>query len=358
MRKIILVFVCLLHLVMYSQAQNFFSREVVFKSPDGRITYGGTLTYPKGKKKYPAIVVLSGTGMQDRDGLMSGHKMYLEIANEISNNGYAVLRLDDRGVGKTTGVYETATTEDFANDALLAIQYLKTVPSIKSNKIGLMGHSEGGAAMSIAAAKSHDVSFLISLSGVAMSGFDSQIVQNEGLVKASKLPDYDKARANEINRLMFSTALKYADSSNMEVKLNETYQTWKTKDDVYFKTLNIKFDHFRFPIYSYVQNSIGPWYRYFIKYDAKKTLAQIKVPVLAINGDKDVLVPGHANLENWKNYIATGGNSLVETHLIPNLNHLLLPCTICDNAEIPTIKSSVSPVALGIIVRWLKKTIK
>ncbi|WP_316739006.1 alpha/beta hydrolase family protein [Pedobacter aquatilis] len=358
MKKIIMMFSALLCLIQLSKAQNFTSKEVSFKSPDGKITYGGTLSVPNGQKRFPAIVILSGTGMQDRDGLMAGHKIFLDIANELSANGYAVLRLDDRGVGKTTGVYETSTTEDFADDALLAIQYLKKLPEIEPKKVGLMGHSEGGAAMSIAAAKSKDVAFLISLAGLAMGGYDSQIVQNEGLVNASKLPDYDKARSNEINGLMFKTALKYADSANMEAKLNETYSTWKVKDDAYFKTLNIEFDHFRFPIYSYVRNAIGPWYRYFIKYDAKKTMAQIKVPVLAINGDKDILVAGEANLKNWKNYIAAGGNTKVETHLIPNLNHLLLPCVTCDNAEMPNIKSSVSPVALSIMVGWLKKTLK
>ncbi|WP_443937390.1 alpha/beta hydrolase family protein [Pedobacter sp. MW01-1-1] len=358
MRRIGFLMALLSLVVKASFAQNFQSSEVTFSAPDGKITYGGTLSIPEGNKKYPAIVLVSGTGKQDRDGTMAGHKLFLDIANELTKNGYAVLRVDDRGVGKTTGIYETSTTEDFANDALLALQYLKGVKQIDSRKIGLLGHSEGGAAMSIAAAKSKDVAFLISLAGLAMNGYESLIAQNESLVAASALPDYDKARSNDINKRMFKTAYIYADSANMEAKLNEAYAAWKVKDDAYFKTLNIEFDHFRFPIYSYVRNAIGPWYRYLVKYNAEKTMAKIKVPVLAINGDKDLMVPGEANLRNWKNYIATGGNKNVETHLMPNLNHLLLPCVTCKNDEVASIKSGISPDVLKIVVTWLNKTVK
>ncbi|KRT14413.1 alpha/beta hydrolase [Pedobacter ginsenosidimutans] len=358
MNKIRLLIAALAVFTQTSFAQNFIDKEITFKSPDDSISYAGTLSIPGGNKKSPAVVIISGTGRQDRDGLMAGHKIFKEIADSLANHGYAVLRLDDRGVGKTTGVYEHATTADFATDALLAVKYLRSVPQVDAGKIGLIGHSEGGAIMSIAASKSKDIKFLISLSGLAMNGYDALISQNESIVNNSTLPDYDKARSNDINERMFKTALKYADSANMEAKLNETYNTWKVKDDAYFRTLNIKFDHFRFPVYSFVNYAIGPWYRYFIKYDAAKTMANIKVPVLAINGDKDNYVVPEANLQNWRNYIAAGGNKNVETHLLKNVNHLLLPCITCNQAEIPNIKSGVSPEAFHIIFSWLKKTIK
>ncbi|WP_231424728.1 S9 family peptidase [Pedobacter sp. Leaf250] len=358
MKKISIMVVLLFGMIQLSTAQQVVDKEITFTSADGKITYGGTLSMPAGKGKFPAAIIVSGTGKQDRDGLMAGHKIFLDISTALVNGGFAVLRLDDRGVGKTTGNYQTATTADFADDALLAVKYLQGIKEVNPKKIGLIGHSEGGAAMSIAAAKSKQVAFLVSLSGLAMNGFDALISQNEKLVNESKLPDYDKARSNEINALMFKTAFKYADSANMETKLNETYAIWKVKDDAYFKTLNIEFDHFRFPVYSYVNYAIGPWYRYFIQYDARKTMAKIKVPVLAINGDKDNYVVPEANLSNWKNYIAAGGNKKVETHLIKNVNHLLLPCQICDQAEIPKIKESVAPEILQIIITWLNKTIK
>jgi pimeloyl-ACP methyl ester carboxylesterase len=330
---------------------------VVFNSADNKISFGGTLTMLKGKKSFATLVMISGTGKQDRDGTMAGHKMFLDIANYLALNGIAMLRVDDRGVGKTTGVYEKATTADFADDAIAAVNYLKSRKDIDASKIGLIGHSEGGVAMAIAATKSKDIHFLISIAGLASSGLAAQLKQNEDLVAASALPDYDKKRSNEVNAIMFKTAYQYAASDSMEVKLNETYQVWKVKDDAYFKTLNKPFDHFRFPIYSYVQNSIQPWYRFFIRYDAAKTIAQIKVPILALNGDRDLMVAAEQNLANWKNYAAQGGNKQVTTVKLPGLNHLFLPCKTCDMAENAKIKADFSPEALEIIKNWIFKTV-
>jgi len=333
--------------------RNYTEQTVSFKSADQAITFEGVLSLPTGKTQVPAVVLVSGSYKQDRDGMMAGHPMFKDIANYLSNNGVAVLRLDDRGTGKTTGVYETSTTEDFAEDALVAIRYLKGIPEIATRKIGLLGHSEGGAASAIAAGKSKDVAFIVSIAGLATSGYQSLIQQNQDLVNSSRLSEVDKKRSNEINGLMFKTAFKYASSDSLEKELNATYDAWKVKDDAYFKTLHIEFDHFRFPIYSYVKSATGPWYRYFIQFDAPKTFAQVKVPVLAINGDKDLMVAGDTNLANWKNYTAKGGNHKVETHLIPGLNHLFLPCVSCTPQEYSTIKASFSPVVLEMITRWI-----
>ncbi|QDW24179.1 alpha/beta fold hydrolase [Pedobacter sp. KBS0701] len=356
--KLIFGFALLCNMVSFAQTTKIVCDSVTFKSTDGKITFGGTFSKPEGKKSFPTVVIVSGTGKQDRDGTMAGHKIFLEIASYLNKNGIAVLRTDDRGTGKTNGTYETATTKDFADDALAAITYLHTRTDINRAKIGLMGHSEGGAVISLAAARSKEVKFLISLAGLAMGGFDAQIKQNEDLVAHSALPDYDKKRSNDINRIMFETALRYANSDSMEVKLNDAYKRWKLKDDIYFKTLNIQFDHFRFPVYSFINNSTGPWYRYFIQYDAKRTIAKIKVPILALNGDKDLMVAADENLSNWKNYSLTGGNKKVTTMKLPGLNHLFLACVTCDNAEISKIKTGFSEDALLIIKNWIKKTIQ
>lgn len=343
--------------VQAQQKMAYRSDLVSFKSPDGKITFSGTLTMPEGETNVPAVVIVSGTGKQDRDGMMAGHPLFAQIADHLSKNGIAVLRVDDRGTGKTTGVYETSTTGDFADDALTALRFLKGVDGINSKKIGLMGHSEGGVAIAIAAAKSKDVAFLISIAGLAMSGYDALMRQNEDLVAASAMPDYDKKRSDEINALIFKTVLKNADSDSLETIINTTYARWKIKDDVYFKTLNLPYDHFRFPIYSYTKMATGPWYRYFIKYDAAKTLAKVHVPILALNGDKDLMVAAAQNLANWKSYTAAGGNRKVRTVLLSGLNHLFLPCTVCTTAEYPTIRAGFSERTLVIITRWLQGNI-
>jgi alpha-beta hydrolase superfamily lysophospholipase len=209
--------------------------------------------------------------------------------------------------------------------------------------------------MAIAAAKSNKIKFLVSLSGLAMNGFESLLKQNEDIVNSAPLPEYDKKRYNDVDALMFGVAHKYADSTNMEAKLNEAYAVWKKKDSIYFSTLNVQFDHFRFPIYSWSKSAVGPWYRYFLNYDAQKTMSKIKVPILALNGDKDLMVAYKENLDNWKKFPAAAGNTDVTTYAMPGLNHLFLPCVKCTIAEYAEIKSNFSPEALQIITAWIKK---
>lgn len=361
MRNLLIFFITCLTLPTWAQQDKVYSLtsdSITFKSSDEKISFSGTLTSPVGKKSFPTLVMVSGTGKQDRNGTMAGHKIFEQIADYLGSYGIAMLRIDDRGTGKTTGIYETATTADFASDALAAVSYLKSRKDIDQKKIGLIGHSEGGAAISIAAAKSADVKFLVSIAGLAMNGLEAQLKQNQDIVAASALPDYDKKRSNEINGIMFNTAFQYASSDSLEIKLNQAYQSWKVKDDIYFKSLKVEFDHFRFPVFSFVQSAKGPWYRYFIRYDSKKTIGAVKVPILAINGDKDLMVAPDENLANWKSYAMKGGNHNVNTVKITGLNHLLLPCIKCDAAEIPKIQAGVSTQALQVIKDWIIKNLR
>lgn len=338
--------------VSSAMAQN---SDVTFKSKDGHITFGATLSGPGANTDTKnAIVIISGGGMQDRDGNMAGHLWFKVLADYFNQKGITVLRMDDRGVGKTTGEYDAATTADFADDALSAVAYLKSRKDLGLKKIGLVGHSEGGAACAIAASKSSDVSFLISLSGLAIDGRASLKSQNEDLVETSQLSSVDKKRSNEINNLMFAVAYKYADSANMGDKLNETYANWKKTDDAYFKTLNIAYDHFRFPIYSYVNYAVKPWYRYFLKFDPADFLPKLKVPILAINGSKDVMVRASINLDNWKTLPERGGNKKVTVKKIDGLNHLLQHCNTCLPQEYAKISETIAPEVFTEISAWLK----
>jgi hypothetical protein len=343
---------------VFANAQQSYQVDSVITIQSDTVQLGASLYLPKTKGKVPALVMVSGTGPQDRNGTMAGYPFFKQIATFLVGKGYAVLLMDDRGVGKSTGNYASATTADFANDALAAVKYLRTQSQINREKIGLIGHSEGGAASAIAAAQSTDVKFIVSLAGLASNGFASLVQQNEDLVNHSPLTVTDKNRANAINRLMFETALKYADAPDMADRLNETYNKWKKVDDSLFKLSGVAFDHFRFPIYSYVKQATGKWYRYFIKYDAQEVMKKIKVPVLALNGDKDLMVNPTVNLANWKNYIAAGGNKNVTTQLFPNVNHLMQHCETCKPDEYAKIKSGVSAAVLNTILSWLDREVK
>ncbi|WP_316797724.1 alpha/beta hydrolase [Pedobacter frigidisoli] len=350
MKKLLLVALVLTSVNLFAQEE-----EVLFKNADKSITIGATVSLPKGNTSGNAVVLVSGGGVQDRDGKMAGHPYFKLLADYFNAKGLTVLRMDDRGIGKTTGQYDLATTADFADDALSAIAYLKSRKDLKLKRIGLVGHSEGGAASAIAASKSKDVAFIISLAGLALDGQSSLKFQNEDLVASAKISDVDKKRSNEINNLMFKTAYQYVDSANMEQKLNDTYNEWKKKDDVYFKTLNIEFDHFRFPVYSYVMNAVKPWYRYFLKFDPVNFLPKVRVPILAINGDKDLMVRSEVNLDNWKNLPLKGGNKDVTIKQIAGMNHLLQHCITCEQQEYSQIKEAITPEVFTTIDGWLKK---
>jgi len=346
-RKILPLIFILVTTLVPAQSQEYISDSVIFYSKTDSVRFGATITKPLKGKNHTAIVLISGTGMQDRDGTMGNIKLFSILADHLSKNGYVVLRMDDRGVGITTGKYSDATTYDFANDALQAVDFLKKYPGVNPDKIGLLGHSEGGAAISIAASMSNDIKFLISLSGLAMNGLDALISQNEAMVNnSSQIVSRDKIRSNEINGLMFKTAYQYADSTNMEEKLNQTYKYWRQRDSVFFLTQEDKYDHFRFPIWRYAQEAAKPWYRFFVRYNAEMYLSHVMVPILAINGDQDnMVVP--LNLKLWKKYAGRGVNKNVTTFLLPGLNHLLQP--------IQKENGKISQEVLTIITDWLQE---
>lgn len=328
----------------------YISKDVIIQNDS--ISLAGTLSMPLSGKPDKAIIIVSGTGKQDRDGTMAGHKIFAEIADYLANRNIAVLRTDDRGTGMSTGKYEYATTDDFASDLLAEVSFLKKQKGINFKRIGVLGHSEGGAVISIAASKSSDIKFLVSMAGLATNGYESLIEQNEAIVASGPQTDMDKKRSNEINSIMFKAVYEHANSDSLVSILNRTYLDWKVKDDSVFKASGIQFDHFRFPIYSYANYAAGPWYRFFVKYNAEETIAKVRVPILALNGDKDVFVLP-VNLERWQKYAQAGGNKTVKIVLIKGVNHLFLPCEKCTSQEVFSIKAPVSQEALSLIYTWL-----
>jgi hypothetical protein len=333
-------------------ASGYREENVLFYNADSTMHFGGTLTIPCNKKKIPIVIIVSGTGQQDRNGTMAGHKLFSDIADFLSQRGIAVLRTDDRGVGETNGDYSLSTTADFASDALTAVNYLKSRKDLPLEKIGLMGHSEGGAAITIAASQSKEIDFLVSIAGLATDGLSSLIRQNEDIVAATNIPDYNKKRYNDINRIMFQTAYDYAQSDSLEAKLNERYEAWKVKDDEYFKSLNVgEFDHFHYSIYMYTMQATSPWYRFFIRYNPQPYMNKITIPVLAINGNKDIMVAYDQNLKHFEEYLINSPK--VTTKIFPGLNHLFLPCEKGTPDEYASIQESFSKEALQFIYDWI-----
>ncbi|SFE41608.1 hypothetical protein SAMN05518672_10652 [Chitinophaga sp. CF118] len=329
----------------------YIAEKIQYYNADSSIHFGATLTIPENKKKSPAVILVSGTGRQDRDGTMAGHKMFLVIADYLSRNGYAVLRVDDRGVGETTGKYENATTADFAKDVLTGIDYLKTRKEI--SKIGLIGHSEGGAAAYMAAAQSKDVAFVISLAGLATSGLTALKQQNTAIVSSAPISQQSKDRYNAVNNTLFDTVYAYADAPDLEQHIRSAYAVWKILDDEKMAREGSQEKgkgHFFFPLESYIMQATGPWYRCHIRFDPVPYLKQVKGPLLAINGDKDIMVDATQNLGNYQRYVKH-----VQVITAKGLNHLFQHCVTCTMQEPATLKEDFAPEVLEDIKVWLNK---
>jgi pimeloyl-ACP methyl ester carboxylesterase len=332
------------------------SVKVSYYNADSSIHFGATLTMPRAKHTCPAVVLLSGTGKQDRDGTMAGHRMFFVIADYLSRNGVAVLRVDDRGVGETTGKYEEATTADFANDALTGLHWLMQHKGINSHKVGLIGHSEGGAAAYIAAAESKDVAFVISLAGLATPGLQALKKQNEMIVNTAPISDQKKYRFNSVNAIMFDTVYAYAQSPDLEAHMRNAYKMWSAKDSAYMVAHPqdpADKGRFFFPMESYVMMATGPWYRYHVRFDPAPFLEKVKVPFLAINGDKDIMVDAESSLAYITQH--TTDNKNVTTLKAPGLNHLFQHCKTCTNSEPSQLKEDFAPEVLQTISVWIKK---
>lgn len=320
---------------------------IVYTSCDS-IRLAATLAIPAdGRQRHPAVVLMSGTGRQDRDCTMAGHRVFKEISDHLAAQGIAVLRTDDRGTGNSGGDYSYATTADFAADALAAVAYLKTRPDIDASHIGLLGHSEGGASISIAAAQSPDVAFLVSLCGLMTAGLPSVIQQNIDIVAASPLPEADKVRYNEINERMFRTAYQYADSDSLEQRLYAVHDEWRRD------TTN---QHIRYGIYMYAMTATSPWYRFFIRYNPADYLPKVSVPVLLVFGGKDIMVNARQNEESALRCLAH--NKDVTSRVFPQINHLLLPCEKGTQEEYASLTDEhTPPELLSLLSTWIRKKI-
>nr|WP_306450879.1 alpha/beta fold hydrolase [Odoribacter splanchnicus] len=331
---------------------SYWEEQVVFHNEDSTLYFGATITIPScDEKKMPALVLLSGTGKSLRN-----NRVMSAIADYLGKRGVITLRADKRGCGESGGVFETATTADFADDALSALYYLKGRKDLPIKKIGLLGHSEGGAVASVATSKSKEVDFMISMAGLATDGLSALIYQNESIMNISSTPEYNKKRYNEITNLLLHVVYEHASSDSLGKQLKEVFQAWKIKDDACVKMSNLtEKEQFRFSIGQYIQEAERPWYRFIIRYNPGDYLSKIKVPVLALNGDKDLWVDAKENLANFKRYVKNKRLTAVE---LPNVNHWFLSCKEGTQAEAITLfkHQSLNEDVLNLIYRWIKAT--
>ncbi len=330
---------------------SYYSEDLFFENKKAGITLAGTLTLPKKMGVFPVVVLISGSGPQNRDEQLLGHKPFLVLSDYLTKNGIAVLRFDDRGTAASKGDFKTATSFDFATDVEAAVDYLKTRKEINQKKIGLIGHSEGGIIAPMVASRSKDIAFIVLLAGTGIPGDQLLLLQQELIGKASGMSDVDIQKNKAINIGAFDIVRKAIDTEKLKVDLtNYLHQAFKdTVNSPVPKGVN-KEDFVK----SQVIQTTSPWMVNFLKYNPATALIKVKCPVLAINGEKDLQVPPKINLEAIKNALTKAGNKSVTTKELPNLNHLFQECKTGAPSEYASIEHTFSPTALLEILKWLK----
>jgi len=325
--------------------------EVTFENTKAGIKLAGTLTLPTKNGIFPAVILITGSGAQNRDEEIMGHKPFLVLSDFLTRNGIAVLRFDDRGTASSSGDFKTATSADFASDVEAGLAYLQTRKEIDKKKIGLMGHSEGGIIAPMVAGNSKDISFIVLLAGTGIPGDQLLLLQQSLIGKASGVSDEILKKAREINLEIFDKVKKANSTEQLKVDMTNYLKKILAEKENAFMLQGMPEDAF---IKLQVDQTTSPWMLYFIKYNPTIALAKVKCPVLAVNGEKDLQVPPKENLEAIKSALLKGGNTKVTTIEFPGLNHLFQECKTGLPAEYINIEQTFSPVALSEILKWIQ----
>ena len=338
-----------------SKPYSYYSEEVTFQNPKASISLAGTLTLPKKEGVFPVVVLITGSGPQNRDEELLGHKPFLVLSDYLTKNGIAVLRYDDRGVGQSKGDFKTATSADFATDVESAITYLKTRKEINKKQIGLVGHSEGGLIAPMVASKSKDVSFMVLLAGTGIQGDKLLLLQQELIARGNGASEADIKKSVESNAKLFEMIVKSTDNQKLKIDLTSKINEIIKNDNTAEIPNGMTKEQY---IALQVDQITSPWMEYFMKYNPVQALEKVKCAVLAVNGEKDLQVPPKENLTAIKNALTKGGNKNVTTIEFPNLNHLFQESKTGLPNEYATIEQTFSPTALAEITKWIKKQTK
>lgn len=328
------------------------SEDVRFFNEKDSLNLAGTLTYPKEGEKFPAVVLISGSGAQNRDEEIFGHKPFLVISDVLTKNGFAVLRFDDRGVGESEGDHSIATTYDFAEDVKSAVKFLKSRKEINKDKIGLIGHSEGAIISAMVASTSDEISFVVLMAGAGVPGDSILYLQTELIYRAEGQSEEKISEILKGLREVYSILKSDSDEKVIKEKIRKKYQEQFEKMSDEEKK---QYGDLNTYIEMEIRITTSPWFREFLKLNPKSFLEKVKCPVLAINGEKDLQVPPKQNLPAIKEALEKGKNKNFLIKELPGLNHLFQTSKFGSIGEYGVIEETISNDALNIITNWLKQ---
>jgi len=315
--------------------------EVAYVSAPSSVKLACTLTMPKTGAPYPAVVLITGSGPEDRNETVFGHRPFLVLADHLTRSGVAVLRCDDRGVGGSAAGPPDATSDSFADDALAGVAYLKTRKEIDPARIGLCGHSEGGLVAPIAAARSKDVAFIVLLAGPGVPGSEIILDQTRLIMKAEGATDADIEKATSASAKVFAAIREEKDPKLAEARVRKELAA--SPEALTPQQIDQR-----------ARIALSPWFRYFLTYDPAPTLSKVGIPVLALNGERDLQVPAAANIGAIRAALDAGGNKDYTAKILPGLNHLFQESKTGSPTEYASIEQTFAPSALTTISDWIR----
>jgi alpha/beta superfamily hydrolase len=329
-------------------------KEVKFKNNFDDVEISGTLCLPTRVEKYPCVILVSGSGPQDRDQTIMGHKIFKDVAHYLSKNGITVLRFDDRGVGKSEGIFATAHLSDFKNDVLSAFYYLESHPQIDKSSIGLLGHSIGGLVASMAATElKSKLSFLVSLAAPAQKGLDLYIKQHKEISKVRGLDPINIDKMTTLNKRICHLVLNISDKAVLIEEIKKLFLEYFDKKALlskWFNTvlflINFHLNKTAYDIYAQA------WFSDWLTTEPKGYWANVQCPVLAIGGEKDLQV-SIDNLKMIENHLTESGNKNIVIKSFQNKNHLFQNAKLGLPEEYAKIKHGITTDVLDYVSRYI-----
>lgn len=321
--------------------------EIKYNNLTANVTLAGTLTLPRSEKPSPAVLLIAGSGPIDRDETVFGHKPFLVLADHLTKQGFVVLRVDKRGIGQSTGNYSEATTEDFAADALAGVEYLKTRKEVDAEKIGLIGHSEGGLIAPMIAIKSNDVAFLLLMASPCVTG-EAIVYAQEALISRSmgvaeeQISHQINFQQQVLSIIKNESNLEKAEKLLLEMIAHQLANLPKEEQQACFDAMEAQ-----------MRRCNSRWFRYYLTYDPALSLRQLKIPVLVIHGELDSQVFSKHNLPIIAKILEETENRNYKIIEFPKLNHFFQTSETGSILEYGKITETIAPVVLNTLSDWI-----
>ena len=300
----------------------------------------GTLTRPEDDGPHPAVVLVSGSGPQDRNSEVFNHKLFHVLADHLTRRGIAVLRYDERGVGASGGTFDGATSEDFATDVAAAVRFLRNRSEIDADAVGLLGMSEGGLVAPMVHIQFEPVDFLVLMAGPSVPGHEILVEQAARITAAQGAPSGAVDSIRSVQRRTLEGVATAPDSAAAAEHLRSVLEKEGAGPD---------------RIQAQIDQATAPWFRFFVRYDPAPTLRQVEVPILALYGSKDLQVPPEQNVGPMRTALRESPSRDATVRVLDGLNHLFQPAETGLPTEYAQIETTIAPRALQAVSSWIRE---